>query len=216
MMCCVLHALPPYERGKPLAFWLGAFFYLTATPLAYAAAPTHPTSAASAPPKAHSLSLKEKITQTEQALATEQDDQKAQALMKKAETLRLYTVQNSGRLLLSEAQEAIQKGHTDEAERALSAALTLQPDNAFLRRQRAAIRFIGNDLTGTVEDLQVALVHDPGDAQSWDLLARTQEHLHHPHQALHAYTEALTHAPLLPNGQKRYQQLEQRANGTPD
>ncbi|MBA5727955.1 tetratricopeptide repeat protein [Bombella mellum] len=170
----------------------------------------------SPPGKPHTPSLKEKLEQTEQAIASEQDDQKAQGLMKKAETLRLYSVKNSGRILLSEAQDELKQGHASEAEKDMSAALTLQPDNAFLRRQRAAVRFLGNDLTGAVQDLQVALVHDPGDAQSWDLLAHTQEHLHHPHQALHAYTEALTHAPLLPDGQKRYRQLEQQANGIPD
>lgn len=221
---------------KPPAPWLGAFF-ATALSLFYGvtvAAPAHeqaqshkaaPQShqdishdkpAPTPPKKPHSPSLKEKLEQTEQAIASEQDDQKAQSLMKKAETLRLYSVKNSGRILLSEAQDVLKEGHTAEAEADLSAALTLQPDNAFLRRQRAAIRFLGNDLTGAVQDLQVALVNDPGDAQSWDLLARTQEHLRHLHQALHAYTEALTHAPLLPNGQKRYRQLEQQANGIPD
>lgn len=239
----VFHALKreaPSGGLKPPAFRLGAFFmaatclFYSAGPAAMAAtAPAHkpvqgqPHAAIPAPdsknslhvpppPKPHSPSLKEKLEQTEQAIASEQDDQKAHSLMKKADTLRLYSVKNSGRILLSEAQDELKQGHTGDAEKDLSAALTLQPDNAFLRRQRAAVRFLGNDLTGAVQDLQVALVHDPGDAQSWDILAHTQEHLHHPHQALHAYTEALTHAPLLPDGQKRYRQLEQQANGIPD
>lgn len=229
-----LQRMASFEGLKPPALWPGAFFMAAFSVFCgmSSAAPSHEQShgtpsqsrqnashdrPASAPPKKpHSPSLKEKLEQTEQAIASEQDDQKAQSLMKRAETLRLYSVKNSGRILLSEAQDSLKQGHTDEAEKDLSAALTLQPDNAFLRRQRAAIRFLGNDLTGTVQDLQVALVQDPGDAQSWELLARTQEHLRHPHQALHAYTEALTHAPLLPDGQKRYRQLEQQANGIPD
>lgn len=224
-VCNALQRIASFGRLKPPALRLGAFFMALASiaPRVTAAAPTHGPAknhvtphATSTPPKPHSLTLQEKLEQTEQAIASEQDDQKAQSLMKKADTLRLYSVKNSGRILLNEAQDSLKQGHITEAETTLSAALTLQPDNAFLRRQRAAIRFLGNDLTGAVQDLQVALVHDPGDAQSWDILAHTQEHLHHPHQALHAYTEALTHAPLLPNGQKRYRQLEQQANGTPD
>ncbi|OOL17374.1 hypothetical protein AL01_08595 [Bombella intestini] len=233
-VCNALQRTASFERLKPPALWLGAFFMvlISIAPRVTAASPAHEQAKnhvtphatstpphdkpAATPPKPHSLSLQEKLEQTEQAIASEQDDQKAQSLMKKADTLRLYSVKNSGRILLNEAQDNLKQGHITEAEKTLSAALTLQPDNAFLRRQRAAIRFLGNDLTGAVQDLQVALVHDPGDAQSWDILAHTQEHLHHPHQALHAYTEALTHAPLLPNGQKRYRQLEQQANGTPD
>ncbi len=238
-VCNALQRTASFGGLKPPALWLGAFFMVLAsmasgnataspthgrtqshaTPHAVSAPPhdlTPHDKPAAAPQKPHSLSLQEKLEQTEQAIASEQDDQKAQSLMKRAETLRLYSVKNSGRILLSEAQDSLKQGHTTEAEKTLSAALTLQLDNAFLRRQRAAIRFLGNDLTGAVQDLQVALVNDPGDAQSWDLLARTQEHLRHPHQALHAYTEALTHAPLLPDGQKRYKQLEQQANGIPD
>lgn len=230
-VCNALQRTASFGRLKPPALPLGAFFvavfssFCVMSPATMAATPPaheqgHNTAPhdrpAPSPKKPHRLSLKEKLEQTEQAIASEQDDQKAQSLMKKAETLRLYSVKNSGRTLLSEAQDELKQGHTDDAEKDLSAALTLQPDNAFLRRQRAAVRFLGNDLTGAVQDLQVALVNDPGDAQSWDLLTRTQEQLHHPHQALHAYTEALTHAPLLPNGQKRYRQLEQQANGIPD
>lgn len=231
-VCHAFQRAASFGGLKPPALRLGAFFvvvfgsFCVMSSATIAASPPaheqghntapHDKPAPSPPKKPHRPSLKEKLEQTEQAIASEQDDQKAQSLMKKAETLRLYSVKNSGRILLSEAQDELKQGHTSEAEKDLSAALTLQPDNAFLRRQRAAVRFLGNDLTGAVQDLQVALVGDPGDAQSWDLLTRTQEQLHHPHQALHAYTEALTHAPLLPNGQKRYRQLEQQANGIPD
>lgn len=206
----------PFWGFKPPARLLGAFFM---TALFFTANTALATPAAHNPPlpaKTPSLTLQEKLSQTEKALTTEENDSQAESLMQKAELLRLYSVKNSGRLLLDEAQEQLKQSHIQQAEAALSAAITLQPDNGFLRKQRASIRFVGNDLTGAVEDLQMCLTQDPGDALAWELLARTQEHLHHPEAALTAFTNALTWAPLLPNGQKRYQQLERQAHGQPD
>ncbi|WP_018980517.1 tetratricopeptide repeat protein [Saccharibacter floricola] len=208
---------------KPPAFGLGAFVLYTAfspalaTPhpaIAHEHTGTHASSAKAPPPKRRSL--RERLQQAEHDLHHAQNDHDAQRAWNHAEQLRQRTLSPGVQLMVKDSLEQAQKGEVDRAEHQLSATLTMQPDNAFLRRQRAAIRLLGNDPTGAVQDIGISLNEDPRDPTAWMMLAEAQEKLHHSDLALHAFEEAISCTPYLPDKDKRLAHYKQRALGRED
>lgn len=162
------------------------------------------------------VTLKDRLASAERALAAAPDDKASQQAWSHAEALRKRSLTGGTRLLLDESQEKAAALETRQALEDLSAALTLQPDSAFLRRTRAEMRLLANDPTGAVEDLGVALDRDPGDPAAWFLLARTQETLRNGPAALSAFQKALKLAPRFPERATLERHFTNAATGQPD
>lgn len=215
---------------KPPSFGLGAFVVVACVGAVLSAtsahASPHPTANHThASPHAHTaentpahkkLSLPERLHQAEHDLHHAQNEHDAQRAWHRAELLRQRSLSAGVQLIVKDALDLAQKGDVEHAEHKLSAALTLQPDNAFLRRQRAGIRLLGNDPTGAVQDIGVSLNTDPRDPTAWMLLAEAQEKLHHNDLALHAFEEAMSCTPYLPDKEKKQAHYTQLAHGHED
>ncbi|MXV45062.1 hypothetical protein GS501_08420 [Saccharibacter sp. 17.LH.SD] len=162
------------------------------------------------------LSPRERLIKAEQALQTAPDDQEAQRRWDYAETLRQYTLKSGTRLMLNDALDQVEKGNLQEADHTLSSALSLESGNALLLRQRAAVRLLGDDPTGAVQDIGESLQTDPDDPTSWLLLAKAQEALHHNDLSLHAFEEAIKCAPRFPHKDEQLTHYRQLAHGKSD
>lgn len=223
-MSAALSAVPKarscvLSRGWMLGLGILASIPWTAAQSAPAAshepAPAHPTPVGSKPPAAPP-SLKLQLEAAEQAVASAPNLEAAGQAWDRAEALRKRALTGGSKLLLQEADEKAESGNLHVAVRDLSAALTLQPDSVILRRMRAELRLTGNDPTGAVEDLGVALQQDPGDPTAWFLLAKAEETLHNGDAALEAFQHVLKLAPLFPDKETLLRQFRHAARGQPD
>lgn len=162
------------------------------------------------------LSREERLAEAEQALRSAKTDEESQQAWDRAENLRVRSLDHATRLLCDESEQRTQAGDLQKALDSLNAAIALQPDNGFLRRNRAELRIAGNDPTGAVQDLALTLRNDPKDPIAWVLLAKTQEILHHNNTALKAFEIALSHAPRFPGGKEMLKYFRQNIFGKED
>ncbi|TPW35178.1 tetratricopeptide repeat protein [Oecophyllibacter saccharovorans] len=160
--------------------------------------------------------LELRLQAAEQAVKAAHTQEASNQAWQQAESLRKRQLSAGAELLLTEAREKSTAPDLHAALYDLSAALTLQPDAALLRRTRAEMRLASNDPTGAVQDLGIALQQDPGDPTSWFLLARTEEALHNGPAALNAFRQALKNAPLFPERTTLLHQFTLDAQGQPD
>lgn len=149
------------------------------------------------------------------ALRTAKTAEEARALERRAETLRQKGLSAGTRLLLESADTALKSHEYQKAESALSDALVLQPDKAFIRRGRARVRYAAGDFEGAISDLGVALHDDPDDPLSWQLLSQIEEERHDVKAALKAAQQLLIVDPLTSGGSKRVKTLQAMLNGKP-
>ncbi|PKP85073.1 MAG: hypothetical protein CVT80_04595 [Alphaproteobacteria bacterium HGW-Alphaproteobacteria-2] len=89
----------------------------------------------------------------------------------------------------------IQLGQADEAEAALTHALSKWPDEAVLNAQYATLLWDGQRLDAAARHAEAAVAHAPGDAEIWRLLGAISLSRGDPARAAEAYGQAATLAP---------------------
>ncbi|WP_051537394.1 tetratricopeptide repeat protein [Asaia prunellae] len=117
--------------------------------------------------------------------------------------------------MLENADSNLKAHDYRKAEAAISNALVLQPDKAFIRRGRARVRYAAGDFEGAISDLGVALQKDPDDPISWQLLSQIEEERHDMKAALAAAQQVLVVDPLASKGIKRVKTLQAVIDGRP-
>jgi len=131
------------------------------------------------------------------------------------ESLRQQSVQPAVRLLWRRSQRELVSDQRAAALSDMNDALDLQPENAFLWRERAAVRATAGDLDGAMGDLGVALSRDATDVLSWQALAEIEEGRSAWMEAYKAWQHVISLDPHLPDGQKRLDRLRRHALGQP-
>ncbi|AOX17960.1 hypothetical protein A0U89_13425 [Kozakia baliensis] len=204
------------RRKKPCLLLCSAAFVVSS---AMAAPPPKPGSGSAVQAKqgekASNKPKRDPLKDAEAALRGATNPAEARSLEAHAEALRQRHLSPDVLLLLKHANESLAKHDFQEAEADVSSALVLQPDQPFLRRGRAQIRYAAGDYEGAISDLGVALQSDPDDATSWSLLSQIEQERHNPRAALDAFQHVLTVNPMAKGGLKRLRVLETELNGRP-
>ncbi|QDH17101.1 tetratricopeptide repeat protein [Swingsia samuiensis] len=193
---------------------IGAFFL--SIPAFSAPAPdqsAHLPSTAKHPPH---KTVQERLLQLEKALALAGNEQKAQELTNAAENLRIRGLTGATKLLLRDSQDALSKHDFQTAVDDITSALTLQPDKAILRRDRAEIRLAAGDMDGAIADLGVELQSDPQDPIAWGVLAQAEQLRHEPDAALRAYQKVISLNPYTPQAKENLKKFEKAKAGQED
>ena len=139
----------------------------------------------------------------------------ADALAARLEALRLSRLSPTTLLLLHRAQRELTAGALHDARDDLDDAVALQPEQAVLWRERAAVRATEDDADGAVTDLGGALARDPGDALSWAALSEIEERENQPRQAFEAWERVLRLDPMIGDGAARLKRLHTEVVGAP-
>lgn len=164
----------------------------------------------------HQLSLNERLALIEDKIQHATSQHETSALWERAENLRFHSLNAASRLLIDEADTQMQSQHISQAIDAINSAIALQPTNNLLHRKRAAIRIIGNDPIGAIDDLAFTLNSDPCDPTAWLLLTRAENIIHNNHIALSTFQKALNCAPHMPQKEEMLKELQKKAYGQED
>ncbi|EHH67837.1 tetratricopeptide repeat protein [Gluconobacter morbifer] len=164
----------------------------------------------------HRRTLHERLLAAEKALAMAGNEKQARELADQAEALRSRALTGSTRMLLTDSQEALGKNDFQTAEEDMTSALTIQPDQFILRRQRAAVRLAAGDNNGAIEDLGIELQSDPGDPTAWGMLAEAEHERHEPDAALRAYHQMMLLDPKAPDADRQLKTLQKEKEGQED
>ena len=180
-------------------------------PVLAAAAPAAPPSdpPAAAPPADHALASLEAL------LLQAPDAARADALAGRLEALRTSRLSPTVLLLLHRAQRELASNALRDAHDDLDDAVSLQPEQALLWRERAAVRATQDDPDGAITDLGGALARDPGDMLSWSALSAVEERQNRPREAFEAWERVLRLDPMIENGAGRLKHLHTQVVGAP-
>ncbi|MBF0850343.1 hypothetical protein HKD27_05310 [Gluconobacter sp. R75690] len=181
-------------------------------PQAGTAKATPPASSPRPPRK----TLHDRLVDAEKALAMAGNEKQAGEISERAEALRSRALTGSVQMLISDSHDALEKHDFQQAQDDLTAAITIQPDQSVLYRQRAAIRLAAGDSNGAIADLGVELQADPGDPTAWSMLAEAEHERHEPEAALKAFHQMLLLNPKSPDSDKQLKTLEQARDGQQD
>ncbi len=177
--------------------WFGPAWFLPALLLCFAAAPDG------------------KLAELTADLAHARGQGQAVQLEAEIESLRLQSVEPAARLLLRHAGRQGAAGNARGALADLDDALTLQPDNPVLWRERAHARASVGDLDGAVSDLGVALSRAADDVLAWQSLSDVEAERSAWTAATKAWQHVLSLDPQFPGGEKRLEKLRLKAFGQP-
>lgn len=130
------------------------------------------------------------LEKLEHALKQARSESEARALLAQLHAVRLGKLTPAVYILVRQGRALQKQNRLQEAEHALSSALTLQPDQAVLWRFRAMIRHQGRDESGAIADLGMALQLDPRDSVSWHLLSSVESQRGDRPAALKAHQKA--------------------------
>jgi len=156
-----------------------------------------------------------KISTLTTALAQARGPTQAMQIEIELEARRLQTVQPAVRLLQRRSQRELASGDRRAAVSDLDDAVSLQPDNALLWRERGAARAANGDLEGAIADLGGALSRDPADVLAWQSLAAVEQDRSSWMAAYKAWQHVLSLDPQVHDGSKRLDLLRRRAFGQP-
>ena len=176
-------------------------------------AKTTPPASSPRPPR---KTLHDRLVDAEKALAMAGNEKQAGEISERAEALRSRALTGSVQMLISDSHDALEKHDFQQAQDDLTAAITIQPDQSVLYRQRAAIRLAAGDSNGAIADLGVELQADPGDPTAWSMLAEAEHERHEPEAALKAFHQMLLLNPKSPDSDKQLKTLEQARDGQQD
>ncbi|WP_264779007.1 tetratricopeptide repeat protein [Gluconobacter sphaericus] len=177
------------------------------------AAKATPLASSPHPPR---KTLHNRLMDAEKALAMAGNEKQASEISERAEALRSRALTGSVQMLISDSHDALEKHDFQQAQDDLTAAITIQPDQFVLYRQRAAIRLAAGDSNGAIADLGVELQVDPGDPTAWGMLAEAEHERHEPEAALKAFHQMLLMNPKTPDSDKQLKTLEQARDGQQD
>ncbi|MBF0887265.1 hypothetical protein HKD19_01720 [Gluconobacter sp. LMG 1745] len=196
------------------------FLPVQAAPAANPAAPgpavsptAKPPASAPRPPR---KTLHDRLMDAEKALAMAGNEKQAGEISERAEGLRSRALTGSVQILITDSHDALEKHDFQQAQDDLTAAITIQPDQPILYRQRAAIRLAAGDNNGAIADLGVTLQADPGDPMAWGMLAEAEHDRHEPEAALQAFHQMLLLNPKTPDSDTQLKTLEKARDGQQD
>lgn len=180
-------------------------------PVMAAAAPAPPPSGppSAAPPVDHALASLEAL------LLQAPDAARADALAGRLDALRTSRLSPTVLLLLHRAQRELASNALRDARDDLDDAVSLQPEQALLWRERAAVRATQDDADGAITDLGGALARDPGDVLSWSALSAVEERQNQPREAFEAWERVLRLDPMIEDGAGRLKHLHTQVVGAP-
>lgn len=119
------------------------------------------------------------------------------------------------RLMLHRGQRELVAGELRSALDDMNDAVELQPDQAVLWRERAAVKVMQGDLDGAIQDLGGALSRDPDDILSWSSLSLIEEHHADGAAAYAAWEHVLRLDPMIGGGASRLEHLRHQMLGDP-
>ncbi|MBN3866936.1 hypothetical protein GWK89_05635 [Gluconobacter kondonii] len=196
------------------------FLPVQAAPAANPAAPGPAVSPTAKPPASAPRSprktLHDRLMDAEKALAMAGNEKQAGEISERAEGLRSRALTGSVQMLITDSHDALEKHDFQQAQDDLTAAITIQPDQPILYRQRAAIRLAAGDNNGAIADLGVTLQADPGDPTAWGMLAEAEHDRHEPEAALQAFHQMLLLNPKSPDSDTQLKTLEKARDGQQD
>ncbi len=191
-------------------FTIGFRALLLAWPIAAAPAAPPPDPPAAAPPAVdHALAA------LEASLLQAPDAARADAVAVRLEAVRTARLSPTVLLLMHRAQRELAAGALRDAHDDMDDAIALQPEQAVLWRQRAAVRATQDDADGAITDLGGALARDPGDVLSWSALSAVEERQNRPREAFEAWERVLRLDPMIEDGAGRLKHLHTQVVGAP-
>ena len=136
-------------------------------------------------------------------------------MLGRLEALRESLLSPTVRLMLHRSQREQADGKLRDALGDLSDALELQPEQALLWRERAAVRAAQADRAGALQDLGNAINRDPEDVQSWSGLSLVEENAGEGKPAYAAWEHVLRLDPMIQGGAGRLAHLRHLMLGDP-
>lgn len=131
------------------------------------------------------------------------------------EAARQAALSPTTRLMLHRGQRELAAGELRAALDDLNDAVELQPDQALLWRERAAVKVLQGDQDGAIQDLGGALSRDPDDILSWSSLSIIEEHHADGAPAYAAWEHVLRLDPMIGGGASRLEHLRHQMLGDP-
>jgi len=182
------HAAPPAAQSAPK----------TATPTPKSNKPAHKTPTL----QDYSAALLHASSPTESAM-----------ILSDMDGLRRAHTDPTTALLQHRATRDLDAQKNDEAVSDLSDAMTLQPDQTILRRDRAAAQIAAGHYDAAITDLGIYLQAEPADPQAWATLAQAEMGRKDYKAALSAWERMLALAPQISGGQEHLKELRLKAFG---
>ncbi|NPD68463.1 hypothetical protein HN018_08335 [Lichenicola cladoniae] len=143
------------------------------------------------------------------------DAARAALIADRLEAARQAALSPTTRLMLHRGQRELAAGELRASLDDLSDAVELQPDQALLWRERAAVRAMQGDQDGAIQDLGGALNRDPGDVAAWSSLSVIEEHHGDAAAAYAAWEHVLRLDPVIGGGASRLDHLRHQMVGDP-
>jgi tetratricopeptide (TPR) repeat protein len=116
-------------------------------------------------------------------------------------------------LLMTRGLRELKAGANNDAIEDFNDAVTLQPDLAEGYRQLAIARYAAGDVKGAIEDLALAVQHEPRDFLAYRTLTDIFESQQNWKGAYDAWKKVLAIDPKTPDAQERLKHLQQQAFG---
>lgn len=161
-----------------------------------------------ATPDPHMVALQDSLLH-----ATDADH--AAVIADRLEAARQALLSPTTRLMLHRGQRELAAGELHAALDDLNDAIELQPDQALLWRERAAVKALQGDQDGAIQDLGGALSRDPDDILSWSSLSIIEEHHADGAPAYAAWERVLRLDPMIGGGASRLEHLRHQMLGDP-
>lgn len=146
-------------------------------------------------------------------LAKAKDVNEARGIVQAIERMWLVSGSDTADLLMSRAQEAIQKKNQRLARRMLDKIVDLQPEWSEGWSRRATLRFQNNDLDGAIADIGKVLAIEPRHFRALTGLGFIMKREGFNKQALQAFRKALEVNPQQERIRKEVEQLTQDVEG---
>ena len=137
----------------------------------------------------------------------------AQAIEAQLEEAWLNAGSPAVRLLMGRGLRELKASNYKDAVKAFSDAVTLDPNSAEGYRQLALSRYAAGDPRGAIEDLALAVQHEPRDFLAYKSLSQIAEQQQDWKGAYEAWQKVLTLDPNTPDAQERLKRLQVKALG---
>lgn len=166
-----------------------------------------PALAQTAPPAGNQLN------QLLDALHAAPSPEIAQALEAQLEEVWLNAGSPAVRLLMGRGLRELKASNYKEAVEAFGDVVTLDPNSPEGYRQLALSRYAAGDPRGAIEDLALAVQHEPRDFLAYKSLSEIAEQQQDWKGAYEAWQKVLALDPNTPDAQQRLKQLQVKALG---
>ena len=164
---------------------------------------------------AHAATADPRLVAMQDSLLHATDAGHAAVIADGLEAIRQAMLSPTTRLMLHRGQRELAAGELRAALDDLNDAVELQPDQALLWRERAAVKALQGDPDGAIQDLGGALSRDPDDILSWSSLSLIEEHHADGAAAYAAWEHVLRLDPMIGGGASRLDHLRHQMVGDP-